>query len=239
MKSSYSEKHYRIGFLILGLAICISARLYGADTLGFGPPSLVSGDPSTSLIDNEIATDGHGTWIFAIQAWHCAGFDVDLFLARSTDDGGTWTTYTIPNSITGETSGLIHPEVFTNCKGVWIIAFQLWTSQDQTDPCFPLAGGQPLSGALKPVNIACVVSFDNGLTWQNHLTYLTMDLPPSDPEMVPELTANLYPRIGFDGNGNPIAVWSKNRFVLGTSPWSRSAFLLDVGADAMFCVRYT
>ena len=85
--------------------------------------------------DPEVETDRAGNWV---AVWHRMNpfvinpptivYDADIFTARSTDGGLTWTPFEVLNS-NADTDGVVADQMTrleTNKNGVWIV---LWQSQ--------------------------------------------------------------------------------------------------------------
>jgi len=149
----------------------------------------------------ELATDGGGNWLatFAAPAYDSDryGFDADVFVVRSSDDGATWTS---PEPLTAvfERDGArdLDPTLAVDVsEGVprWVVA---WTSYR------PRTGAADMDG-----DVLSVVSVDAGRTWS---------LPVAVNEGAgDDLAGDLAPRIDVSAAGVWMIVWKQELFEPG------------------------
>lgn len=142
-----------------------------------------------------LGTDGKGTWIAVWDTWPLTdvgyGEDIDVFIARSTDKGRTWSDPAPLNSNASTDFGDDRvPRVATDAKGSWLV---VWTSND------------PLQGIGHDEDILVARSADNGITWTDPVP-LNSDAF-TDDDLVLDLRHDSSPQLATDGNGVWVAVW--------------------------------
>jgi hypothetical protein len=139
----------------------------------------------------QVATDGGGNWV---AVWKCAnglvdtiGYDGDIVVSRSTDNGATWTTPVALNTNAGSDSGADeYPQVTTDGGGHWLA---VWKSYDT------LGGTIGTDG-----DILAARSTDNGATWTAPAALNGNAATDSGDDLNPQVTT--------DGAGNWVAVWA-------------------------------
>ena len=139
-----------------------------------------------------MTTDGAGNWV-AVWGSHdtlggTIGGDKDILVARSSDNGATWTAPVAlnTNAATDQRWDLL-PEVATDGAGSWVA---VWTSMDfQVDP--------PLGSDW---DILVARSSDAGATWTAPAALNTNAAIDSGEDSYAEVTT--------DGAGNWVAVWT-------------------------------
>src|SRR5262245_45264368 len=97
--------------------------LFAAPAVGvtFGPPGALNSDAATDTQEDgaaQIATDGAGHWVAVWVANKRVGSNLserDLFVARSSDDGATWTDIAPLNTNAAvDTGNDIDPSIATD-----------------------------------------------------------------------------------------------------------------------------
>ncbi len=166
------------------------------------PAPLNTNAPTDSGWDDmpEVTTDGGGNWV---AVWYSTenlggtiGTDSDILVARSTDNGATWTAPAALNTNAATDSGNDHakPQVTTDGAGNWVA---VWGSQDS------------LGGTIgTDMDILVSRSTDNGATWTYPAALNTNAATDSASEGWPAVTA--------DGAGNWVAAWGSDDSLGGT-----------------------
>lgn len=204
----YSSFPARGGCLTAALHVAVVMLAPAAPAVGqFGvpisPPAALNsnaGSDSGEDFSVQIATDGKGNWV---AVWSSrenidvneqpAGFDHDVFVARSTNNGVTWTAPIALNTNAGTDSGFDQfPSIATDGKGNWVV---VWEAGENL--ALP-GGGQAGTDA----DILMARSTDNGATWTPPITVNTNAGTDSG--------ADGDPRVATDGQGNWIVVWHSN-----------------------------
>ena len=145
------------------------------------------------------ATDGAGHWIVV---WHSTddlggsiGTDRDILIARSADNGWTWTAPAALNNQAATDDGLDTWEsVDTDAAGHWMV---VWQSENEL--------GQGL-GTDRDIVMAS--STDNGATWSDPVAVNTNAASDSGQDQGPE--------VATDGAGVWIVVWYSQDDLSGT-----------------------
>jgi len=165
-------------------------------------PAALNADAATDAREDlypQVTTDGAGHWVAAWHAWGTAGSptgnDADLFFARSTDDGRTWTTPDMLNrNATSDYGGDYYARVTADGRGNWIA---VWESDDSL-------GGT--IGTDRDVLVSR--SIDNGWSWS---------MPaPLNRNAAGDFGADYGPQTATDGKGNWVAVWESTDSLGGT-----------------------
>jgi hypothetical protein len=152
-------------------------------------PAAVNSDAaSDSFTDtySHIATDGHGNWV-AVWVRLSAGTDEDIMVARSTNNGVTWTPPApLNNNAASDTGYDEYPFVTTDGLGNWVA---IWQSDDSLGATIGTEG-----------DVLMAHSSDNGATWTSPAPFNTNAFSDSgvDYDSGPIVT---------DGRGNWIGVW--------------------------------
>ncbi|MCP4594003.1 MAG: exo-alpha-sialidase [bacterium] len=147
----------------------------------------------------ELATDGQGNWVCV---WHAAvpgaqDRDFDIMVARSSDDGATWSAPAILDAAGADPLEIeddFSPVVYTDGDGHWIAAWYTYDSR---------------GGTLgDDTDILVSRSTDNGATW-------TTSAPLNSDATTDHLTYNYCsdtsPRLAYDGNGHWVATFYLRR----------------------------
>jgi Neuraminidase (sialidase) len=147
----------------------------------------------------QVTTDGNGNWA---AVWMSAenlggtiGTDYDILVARSTDNGVTWTDPAALNTNAATDSGVdFLPQVTTDGKGNWVTVWWLWGYT-----------GSPLG---TDDDILVARSTDNGANWT--------DPEPLNTNATTDSGYDGHPQLTTDGGGNWVAVWWSNENLGGT-----------------------
>jgi hypothetical protein len=141
----------------------------------------------------QIATDGAGSWVAVWESedalGSAIGADVDILVARSADDGATWTVPAALNTNAANDSGDDrNPQITSDAAGNWVA---VWESED------------PLGGAIGPdTDILVARSTDAGATWTAPAALNTNAAGDSSTDWDPQ--------VATDGAGSWLAVWSSD-----------------------------
>jgi hypothetical protein len=139
-----------------------------------------------------LATDGQGRWVatWVSRFGGATGPDLDIIVARSGDDGLSWTDPAPLNTNAasdGEFDG--EPQVATDGLGTWVA---VWSA----DPT--LSGPFGSFGGFDDADILSARSINGGESWSDPVR-----LTPA-----PQAAGNQGPRVATDGAGLWLAVWS-------------------------------
>ena len=142
----------------------------------------------------EVTTDGGGNWL---AVWYSRenlggiGTDADILVARSTDNGASWSAPAALNSNAGSDSGWDwDPQVTTDDGGNWVA---IWTS---TENLFD----ENLGGTIgEDIDILVSRSTDNGATWTAPAALNT--------NAATDLWDDREPQVTTDGGGHWVAAW--------------------------------
>ncbi|MCP4641006.1 MAG: exo-alpha-sialidase, partial [bacterium] len=144
----------------------------------------------------QVTTDGLGHWVgvwYSYDDLAGTGTDSDIFVARSADNGMTWTA-SVPlntNALTdSEHDG--SPQVATDGLGHWVAA---WESRED------------VSSAGTDFDILVARSTDNGVTWTAPV--------PLNTNASTDTEDDGAPRVATDGLGHWVAVWNSDENLLG------------------------
>jgi hypothetical protein len=138
----------------------------------------------------QVTTDGHGTWV---ATWHSTdslgstiGGDWDILVARSTDDGVTWTAPAALNTnAVGDAGVDVLPQVTTDEQGAWVA---VWRSTNWLGDTI---------GTDQDILVAR--SVDDGVTWT---APAALNTNAGD-----DVGNDTQPQVTTDGQGTWVAVW--------------------------------
>ena len=143
----------------------------------------------------QVTTDGAGNWV---AVWPSSdslggtiGTDRDILVARSTDNGATWTAPAALNTNAATDAVNVSdfdPQVTTDGAGNWVAVWELGST------CF--------SGDLGDCDILVARSTDNGASWTAPAALNTNAATDAGNDRNPQVTT--------DGSGNWVAVWHSN-----------------------------
>lgn len=151
-----SVKHSRFLQTAMALLVlCVSASSEVVWT-GLAPLNANAGGDSGNDYFPQVATDNAGRWV---GVWHSddtlggtVGTDFDIFVARSSDEGATWSGPAPLNTNAGTDSGSDYsPRIVTDGAGHWVAVWQTFDN---------LGGTIGTEG-----DILVSRSADNGTTW--------------------------------------------------------------------------
>ncbi|MCP4594002.1 MAG: exo-alpha-sialidase [bacterium] len=149
-------------------------------------------DGSRSDYYPRLATDGSGVWLTVWASRDLAGGaygdDMDIFFARSVDDGATWSSPAIVDpAATADDLHDSNPEVYTDGTNHWMVVWGSWDT-----------------GATSDIDLWYVVS-TNGIDFSApaHLNDDWATDPERDHDGTPHVAAN--------PNGTWVAVWMKGK----------------------------
>ena len=149
----------------------------------------------------QVTTDGLGNWVAVWDSTEnlggTIGTDEDILVARSTDNGTTWTFPTALNTNAADDLGAdFHPQVTTDGAGNWVA---VWVSNDT------------LGGTIDTdFDILYALSTDNGANWTLPAALNTFAANDSAFDIGPQVTT--------DGLGNWVAVWQSDENLFGIGP---------------------
>lgn len=175
------------------LTLSTAPSVLAASEIEVRPPVLLNSNGRTDVGNDanpQVTTDGKGVWMVI---WHSfedlvgvAGTDSDVFLAKSQDNGQTWTPPRLLNTnATSDTGSDELPQIATDGKGHWVAT---WYSSEN------------LNGtAGVDTDILVATSNDNGETWT----------PPAllNINGTTDTGDDAWPQVVTDGLGKWIAVW--------------------------------
>ncbi|MBN2561636.1 MAG: hypothetical protein JXQ75_11970 [Phycisphaerae bacterium] len=166
-------------------------------------PAALNNNAATDSGDEwqpQVTTDGSGNWV---AVWHSfdslggpIGDDADILVARSTDDGDTWTDPVPLNNNAATDSGSDeYPQVTTDGAGHWVA---VWASDED------LEWGEGSLGT--DFDILVALSSNNGQTWT--------DPEPLNNNATIDAGSDGMAQVTTDAAGNWVAVW-ESRDTLG------------------------
>ena len=187
--------YVRLGLLLAVLAVAVLAG-GGTPAYAWSYPAALNSNAATDSgndWDPQVTTDGAGNWVAVWVGSDDLGgtidTDRDILVARSTDNGGTWTAPAALNTNAATDSGDDYlPQVTTDGVGNWVA---VWDSSEN------------LSGSIgEELDILVSRSTDNGASWT----------PPAalNSNAATDGGYDQHPQVTTDGSGNWVAVWGSN-----------------------------
>ncbi|MDG2335062.1 MAG: sialidase family protein [Myxococcota bacterium] len=176
----------------------------------FSSPALLNtngtSDSSTDWYP-QMSTDRSGNWIAVWASFEdldgLAGPDRDILVARSSDNGGSWSAPTLLNSNgTGDLGSDDLPQLATDEAGNWVA---VWRSDED------------LAGAGSDEDIFVATSTNGGLTWTAPAVLNNNGNTDSG--------ADGNPRIATNGTGRWIVVWDSTENLAGTAQADADIFV--------------
>jgi len=147
----------------------------------------------------EVTTDGAGNWVVVWDCWDdlggTIGWDSDILVSRSTDNGATWTPVAPLNTNATTDSGDDRwANLATDGSGNWVA---VWRSNDS------------LGGTIgEDSDILVSRSTDNGATWTAPAAL--------DTNAATDSGVDTSPKLATDRWGNWVAVWTSRGSLGGT-----------------------
>ncbi len=181
------------------IVTCVTLAIVSAGTAeGQSCPQITDPQPLNANAETDggvdrspqVATDGQGLWI---AVWYSGddlggtiGIDRDILVARSTDNGATWSDPAPLNTNAASDAGDDkEPQLTTDGAGRWVA---VWGSNDD------LGGSIDTDG-----DILVSISADNGATWS--------DPAPLNTNAAADEGLDSSPQVTTDRQGLWIAVW--------------------------------
>ena len=189
--------YVRLGLLLA--AVLALAVLAGGGTPAYAwsyPAALNTNAATDSGWDYspQVTTDGLGNWVavwYSSDTLDGTGADADILVARSTDNGASWTDPAALNTNAASDSGHdSYPQVTTDGGGNWVAVW--YSSEDLYDPNL-----EDYIGTDDDILVAR--SGDNGATWTAPAALNTNAASDLGYDRSPEVTT--------DGGGNWVAAW--------------------------------
>jgi len=169
--------------------------------LTWSAPAALNSNAATDTGQDEnpqVLSDGTGTWVAVWFSSDSLGgtltYNWDIFVARSTDDGLTWSAPAAlnTNAVTDAGSDM-YPRLTTDGMGNWVA---VWFSDETMGTL----------GSDRDILVAH--STDNGQTW--------VGLGAVNTNAPADVDADEYPQIATDGTGNWVTVWYSSDTLGGT-----------------------
>ncbi len=161
----------------------------------------------------DIATDRQGHWV---AVWHLSPSvmaDMDLYVARSIDNGATWSNAVPLNNNAATGTGYDQrPRIATDEHGHWVV---VWISNDSL--------GNTIG---TDSDILFARSIDNGANWSNPA--------PLNSTAGSDSASDSNPTIAMDAQGRCVAVWQSDETLGNTLGGDFEIFVarsLDAGAS--------
>lgn len=186
----------------------------GVTWSAFGVLNSTGGSDTGNDEAPKVTTDQAGNWV---AMWHSSenvggtiGTDADILIARSTDNGATWSAATALNANAAtDTGNDQYVQPVTDGAGQWVA---VWHSTEN------------LGGTIgADADILIARSTDNGVSW-------TAPTALNDTA-VSDTGADEFPHVNTDAAGNWIAVWQSTENLAGTAGADRDVFV-SISSDA-------
>jgi len=193
--------YVRIGLPAIALAVALVAG-GGTPAYAWSYPAALNTNAATDSGHDQqpqVATDGGGNWVAVWWSYDSLGGTIgtegDILVARSTNNGATWTAPAALNTNAAtDSEGDCDPQVATDGGGNWVA---VWDSYDS------------LGGTIGyDADILVARSTDNGATWRAPAALNTNAATDSGHDLLPQVTTN--------GQGEWVAVWQSNENLGGT-----------------------
>jgi len=211
-------------YVRLGLLLTVVLALAGGGTPAYAwsYPAALNTNAATDSgndLEPQVATDGAGhwvaVWISTDTLGGTIGGDGDILVARSTDNGATWTDPAALNTNAAtDSGGDSGPQVTTDGAGHWVA---VWQSNDT------------LGGTIgTDMDILMARSTDNGVTWTDPAALNTDAATDSGNDNRPQVTS--------DGGGKWVAIWGSGDVLVARSTdngatWTDPAALNNSGSS--------
>lgn len=155
-----------------------------------------------------IAADHNGNWVAVWASTESLGStlggDRDIFVARSSDSGLTWSAPMVLNTNAASDRGFDNsPDIASDGHGRWLA---VWSSGDSR-------GGTIGTDS----DILSALSDDNGVTWS--------DPQPLNSNAADDVAADSVPRLTTDGHGNWVTLWASTATFDRTIGFDRDIFV--------------
>lgn len=161
------------------------------DGVTWSAPAALNSSAATDSRGDEspdVTTDGFGTWVAVWESneslGSTIGTDDDILVARSIDDGVTWSAVTTVNDAANDSGNDVTPRLATDGT-TWVA---VWETNDQL--------GASLGNDR---DVATSRSTDGGVTWSTPIAVNTNAAADSKGDFTP--------RLATDGAGQWVTVW--------------------------------
>ena len=159
------------------------------------PAALNTNAATDSGMDDwpQVSTNGVGNWVAVWMSndslGDTIGTDMDILVARSTDNGDHWTDpEPLNTNAASDSGGDYYPQVTTDGLSHWVAVWESWDD---------------LGGTIgTDTDILVSRSTDNGATWTEPAALNTNAATDSGSDD--------WPEVSTDGAGNWVAIWMSN-----------------------------
>ena len=217
--------HTRFPLLILLALAGLVANGHTTAAAPNPPPAPLNTNAATDTghdLDPQVTTDGAGNWLAVWRSYEdlggSIGTDADILVARSINNGATWTAPAALNTNAATDTGIdLVSDVTTDGAGNWVA---VWYSNEN------------LGGAIgTDYDVLVARSTDNGATWTAPVALNTNAYTDADLDFRPQLTT--------DGGGNWLAVWESVNSLGGTVGYDYDIFVSRAVADTSWPWTWT